>query len=74
MQLIFKGILTPALEHAETNINISTNRISLPDASFDSRLEVRLPLMLLVKEEEKIELKELEVRKVIIALIQPLNI
>ena len=31
MQLIFKGILTPALEHAETNSNISTNRISLPD-------------------------------------------
>lgn len=31
LQLIFKGILTPALEHAETNVDMSTNTIPLPD-------------------------------------------
>jgi hypothetical protein len=31
LQLIFKGILTPTLEHAETNGNIYTNRIPLHD-------------------------------------------
>jgi brefeldin A-inhibited guanine nucleotide-exchange protein len=31
LQLIFKGILTPALEHAETNASISSSKISLPD-------------------------------------------
>jgi len=31
LQLIFKGILTPALEHAETNAAINSSNISLPD-------------------------------------------
>lgn len=31
LQLIFKGILTPALEHAETSIAVSGQKIPLPD-------------------------------------------
>jgi hypothetical protein len=31
LQLIFKGILTPTLEHAETNATLSSEKISLPD-------------------------------------------
>ncbi len=31
LQLIYKGILTPALEHAETNTAITNSKISLPD-------------------------------------------